>query len=35
VKALDAYWEARMFDEPSLRAEWKAFADARKAELSK
>jgi hypothetical protein len=35
LKALDAYWEARMFDEPSLRAEWKTFADARKAELSK
>jgi hypothetical protein len=35
LKALDAYWEARMFDEPSLRAEWKAFADARQAELKK
>ncbi len=35
LKALNAYWEARMFDEPSLRAEWKAFADARQAELKK
>ena len=35
LKALDAYWEARMFEEPSLRAEWKAFADARQAELKK
>lgn len=35
LKALDAHWEARMFEEPSLRAQWKAFADARQAELKK
>ncbi len=33
--ALDAYWQNRMTDEPELRAEWKAFADRREAELRK
>jgi hypothetical protein len=31
--ALDAYWQNRMTEEPALRAEWKAFADRREAEL--
>jgi hypothetical protein len=32
-RALDAHWEHRMMVEPALRAEWKAHADRREAEL--
>jgi hypothetical protein len=31
--ALDNYWQGRMTQEPALRAEWKAHADRREAEL--